>query len=134
MNLVTGDWIPVVFNDGKTKLVGLKELYAKAEKISDLVLNPPQRVSIMRLLICITQAALDGPEDETEWLKCEKQIIPESIQYLESRINKFDLYDEKQPFLQITDLKANKKAKLDLIDSAKASGNNPVIFDHSASP
>jgi len=134
MNLVTGDWIPVVFNNGETKLIGLKELYEKAEKIIDLVLNPPQRISVMRLLICIAQAALDGPKDETEWLKCEKRIIPEALQYLEARINKFNLYDDKQPFLQIVDLKANKKTKLDVIDSVKASGNNPALFDHSAIP
>lgn len=137
MNLVTGDWIPVVFNDGTSTLVSLEKLYEKGDEISDFVLNPPQRISVMRLLICITQAALDGPEDEAEWLNCEKRIIPESIQYLESRINKFNLYDEKQPFLQVAGLDAIKEddeysVNISKLSVETPSGHNSTLFDHSS--
>lgn len=130
MNLVTGSWIPVIFDNGETKLVSLKELYEKAELISDLVLNPPQRISIMRLLICITQGALNGPENEEEWLKCKDRIIPESLKYLESRTNKFNLYDKGQPFLQVAGLGANEKKPLDKLDFSSPSAS--TLFDHEA--
>ncbi|MEA2013504.1 MAG: type I-E CRISPR-associated protein Cse1/CasA [Verrucomicrobiota bacterium] len=132
MNLVNGDWIPVIFEDGKTQLVSLGTLYEQADKISDLVLTPPQRISIMRLLICITQAALDGPENEAEWLKCENRIIPESINYLKSRINKFNLYDDKQPFMQVLNCEKLSNASCDKLDFGLAAGNNPTLFDHKA--
>jgi len=133
MNLITEPWLPTLFNSGETKLVSLKELYEQSENISDLVLNPPQRISVMRLLICITQAALDGPEDETDWKNCKNKISTESIKYLEERKDKFDLFGDK-PFLQIKDLEAEKYAVIDLLDFSKASGNNTVLFDHNAVP
>jgi len=133
MNLIGNPWIPVLFNSGDTKLVSLKELYEQSENISDLVLNPPQRISVMRLLICITQAALDGPEDETDWKDCKNRIVDESIKYLEERKDKFELFGDK-PFLQIKDLEAEKHAVIDLLDFSKASGNNTVLFDHNAVP
>ncbi|MCX6983577.1 MAG: type I-E CRISPR-associated protein Cse1/CasA, partial [Lentisphaerae bacterium] len=107
MNLIGDKWLPVVFTDGRQDLVGLKELYEKSQEVRDLVLNPPQRISVMRFLICITQAALDGPKDEEDWLNCESRIIPESLKYLDERKDKFDLYGDK-PFLQVKNLKTNK--------------------------
>lgn len=85
----------------------------------------------MRLLICITQAAMDGPENETEWVNCENRIVPESIKYLESRIDKFNLYDEKQPFLQIAGLDAKEKKPLDKLDFSSPSAS--TLFEHEAS-
>jgi len=79
MNLVTGDWVPVVYPSGEHKLVSLKNLYEEAEQIRDLCATPPQRIALMRLLICITQAALDGPENERDWQACRNCIILKSI-------------------------------------------------------
>jgi CRISPR system Cascade subunit CasA len=133
MNLIGDKWLPVVFADGRQELVSLKELYEKSSDIRDLVLNPPQRISVMRFLICITQAALDGPKDEEDWLNCESRIIPESLKYLNERKDKFDLYGDK-PFLQVKNLKANEKASIDKLNLCLSSGNNSVLFDHSAVP
>ena len=55
-------WIPVMFDDGRSDKVGLEVFYKEADRISDMALTPPQRIAVLRLLICITQAALDGPE------------------------------------------------------------------------
>lgn len=64
MNLVKDPWIPVVMQDGTPELVSLRDVFAKGEEIADLAANPCQRIALMRLLICIAQAALDGPKDE----------------------------------------------------------------------
>ena len=131
MNLVVDPWIPAIFGDGISRLVGLRELYEKASEIIDLDLNPPQRVSVIRLLLCISQAALDGPADESGWLSCRDRIVPDSLAYLQGRQSKFDLYGDK-PFLQVKDLEPLGNATLDKLDFGLASGNNPSLFDHEA--
>ena len=67
MNLIGDPWIPVLDADGKSATVGLRELYERAHEIRDLALQPPQRIAVTRLLLCITHATLDGPEDEDDW-------------------------------------------------------------------
>jgi CRISPR system Cascade subunit CasA len=131
MNLLTDPWIPVVIENGESRLVGLRELYERASGIRDLVLNPPQRISVIRLLLCITQASLDGPVGENDWQSCRDRIVPESSSYLQGRQSKFDLYGE-QPFLQVKDLDPLGNATLDKLDFGLASGNNSFLFDHEA--
>jgi len=63
MNLVSDPWIPVVMLDKTPRLVSLNEVFRDGETIADLAANPCQRIALMRLLICIAQAALDGPKD-----------------------------------------------------------------------
>lgn len=133
MNLIGDPWVPVVFQDGQSGTVGLNDLYEQAEKIRDLALAPPQRIAAMRLLICITQAALDGPKDKDEWLACKSRIVPESLTYLDARKTKFNLFGDT-PFMQIRDLTTDKNASLDKLDFGLASGNNKTLFDQSATP
>jgi CRISPR system Cascade subunit CasA len=131
MNLVSDPWIPVIFEHGDPRLVGLEELYERASEIMDLLVTPPQRVSVMRLLLCISQAALDGPKDESDWLSCRDRLAPDSLKYLQSRKSRFELYGE-QPFLQVKDLEQLNNATLDKLDFGLASGNNHFLFDHEA--
>ena len=133
MNLIGDPWIPVVFQEGQTRTVGLKDLYEQAEKIRDLALTPPQRIAVMRLLICITQVSLNGPEDKDEWLSCKPRIASESLKYLAEQKEKFDLFSET-PFMQIKDLEADKSSLLDKLDFGLASGNNKTLFDQSSMP
>lgn len=137
MNLVGDPWIPVVFSDGRTDLVSLKELYEQGGYIRDLVATPPQRIALMRLLICITQAALDGPEDEKGWFNCKNMIAPESLRYLENRKERFHLFGE-HPFLQIPYLECTKSndefsmpmAKLD--EGLAVGSTGHTLFDREA--
>jgi CRISPR system Cascade subunit CasA len=138
MNLIGDPWIPVVFSKVEAKhgdkpLVGLRELFERSDEIRDLVVTPPQRVAVMRLLLCITQAALDGPADEDDWRSCRDRIVPESLAYLKSRYDKFELYG-KQPFLQVADLEATDNASVDKLDFGLAAGNNATLFDQEATP
>ncbi len=131
MNLITDPWIPVLFENGDAKPVGLEQLYRDAETIRDLNVNPPQRIALMRLLLCITQAALDGPENEDDWKTCRERIIPESLDYLSTRNDKFELYGDA-PFLQVKALKETNNAVIDKLDFGLAAGNNATLFDHEA--
>ncbi len=67
MNLTRDPWIPAVRNDGTRDLFSLDDLFAQAHTLRDLAVKPHERIALMRLLLCITQAALDGPADEEAW-------------------------------------------------------------------
>ena len=143
MNLIGDPWIPVVFENGQSgqpeaRPVGLRELYERSSEIRDLTLAPPQRIAVMRLLLCITHAALDGPQDEDDWKTCRDRIVPASLAYLKSRCDRFELFGE-QPFLQVKELeeKSGKKKEsinLDKLDLGLAAGNNATLFDQAACP
>lgn len=133
MNLVTDPWVPVIYINKESKKVSLNQLYQDAESIRDLIVTPPQRVAVMRLLICITQAALDGPDDEGDWYNCRDRIARESLRYLKEKMDCFELYGER-PFLQYRTLgcdmdKLKEKA---MLDQRLATGNNSTFFDHEA--
>lgn len=130
MNLITEPWIPVVFESGKSGLVGLEKLYREAETLRDLNVNPPQRIALMRLLLCITQAALDGPENEDDWKTCRDRIIPSSLDYLAASHDQFNLYGDKA-FLQIAGLSAGKFGTLDKLMETSI-GENPMFLGRRA--
>ncbi len=131
MNLSGDPWIPVALPDGRADLVGLEDAFRHGREIRDLLVEPPQRVALMRLLICITQAALDGPEDEEDWCGCADRIVPASLAYLERYRDKFELFG-RGAFLQPDNLERTDNALLDKLDFGLAAGNNPVLFDHAA--
>ena len=82
-NLVDQPWIPVVDKQGRQKLVSLYDLYAEAESLVDFVLTPAQQIAVVRLLLCITQAALRGPAQD-EWFESKDRIRPKVFEYLKT--------------------------------------------------
>jgi CRISPR system Cascade subunit CasA len=133
MNLVKDPWIPVVMQDGTPELVSLRDVFAKGEEIADLAANPCQRIALMRLLICIAQAALDGPKDEDDWRTCKPRIAPAALSYLDKWQDRFNLFGE-HAFLQVDGLDTTTNSLADKLDLSLASGNNPTLFDHYAIP
>jgi CRISPR system Cascade subunit CasA len=100
MNASTDPWIPVVWEDGRTGLVSLQGVFEFGEKIRDLAVRPHERIAVMRLLICITQAALDGPADSDDWKTCFSEIIPAALYYLKQWNKAFELLGNGPRFLQ----------------------------------
>jgi CRISPR system Cascade subunit CasA len=140
MNLTTDAWIPIVWNDGKPGTASLREAFECGHEIQDLAIRPHERIALMRLLICIAQAALDGPADDEDWRACRPRIVPSALDYLDRWRNAFELFGSGQRFLQVADLKkpaaksngddndeGNSTSKLDL---ALATGNNTTLFDN----
>lgn len=151
MNLVTEPWIPIIKHDGTYQQVSLLEVFQNGDQFADLAVRPHERIALMRLLICIAQAALDGPENYEDWLKALEYLPKAAEKYLgmENWRNSFELFygpeDErkKNPFLQISDLKKpdkksedNEKDEEDTfvsigkLDFALATGANTTLFDH----
>jgi CRISPR system Cascade subunit CasA len=136
MNLTIDPWIPVIGADGQQRSVSLHDIFATAHEIRDLSVKPHEKIALLRLLICITQAALDGPENFDAWETCRDTIQPTVNGYLEKWQASFELFGDGPRFLQVPGLKAAKEdgegnpaTKLDLM---LASGNNASLFDNSA--
>jgi CRISPR system Cascade subunit CasA len=137
MNLTTDAWIPIVWKDGRPGTVGLLDAFRRGHEIQDLAVRPHERIAVMRLLICIAQAALDGPMDYEAWETCGPSIAPASLDYLTRWCNAFELVGDAQRFAQVPKLKkagngtspeeSNESSKLDL---ALATGNAATLFDH----
>jgi CRISPR system Cascade subunit CasA len=137
MNLTIDPWIPATRSDGSRGLFSLRDLFAEAHQLGDLAVKPHERIALMRLLICVTQAALDGPTDERDWEDCEQHIQPKVALYLEKWAASFNLFGDGPRFLQLPNLQTGKETdegnaatKLDL---TLATGNNPTLFDNRAS-
>jgi CRISPR system Cascade subunit CasA len=133
MNLITDPWVPILDNHGERRLVGLGELFEDADAIRDLSVGPTHRVALMRLLVCVAHAALDGPTDEEDWSRCRGRIVPAVRQYLRDHRDSFELHGPR-PWLQAVALQPQHNATLDKLDFSLASGNNPTFFDHAATP
>lgn len=138
MNLTTDAWIPIVWKDGKPGTVSLCETFERGEEIQDLAVRPHERIAVMRLLICIAQAALDGPNDDHDWKSCRPRIGPAALAYLKRWHASFELLGNGPRFMQVPNLKkptaaengddeGNSTTKLDL---ALATGNNTTLFDN----
>lgn len=135
LNLCTDPWLPVRFHSKKMDRVSLIGLFEQSRNIEDLALAPHERIAIMRLLICIIQRALDGPEDEEEREECIERIIPESLAYLRQWQHAFQLLPENNEgaFLQLPGLEgASEEARVDIfkLHMAASSGNNSTLFDN----
>lgn len=133
LNLCTDPWLPVQDLHGQLRLVSLIQLFEQAEELRDLVLQPQERIAIMRLLICITQRAIDGPADLEELEECRDRIVPAVIPYLRQWSHAFDLVGENGAFLQFADLEPCGEAELqDLskLNFSCAAGNNSTLFDN----
>lgn len=139
-SLVEGRWLPVAlaadFPDrdrrGPAPRVSLREAFAHGEHIVDLRCYPHERIALMRLLICIAQRALNGPETEEDWLGCRERLADEAVRYLEKNKGCFNLFGDGPRFLQ-----AHGKGKpgdmtvfrLRFIDK-----NTPTLFDAHVQP
>ncbi|MBU4318737.1 MAG: type I-E CRISPR-associated protein Cse1/CasA [Proteobacteria bacterium] len=137
MNLVTDPWLPVTDRNNSLCYISLDQLFSQPDEWLDLALRPHERVSIMRLLICIVQAALDGPENPDEWDDALIKIPKQCLTYLNEKQGHFNLYDKKSPFLQISKLKpGNEKTSgptVTKLDSTLSVGENAAtLFDHGA--
>ncbi|MBL1275626.1 MAG: type I-E CRISPR-associated protein Cse1/CasA [Ectothiorhodospiraceae bacterium] len=133
MNLVIDPWLPVTNGKNQLCYISLNQLFEQPDEWLDLVLRPHERVSVMRFLICIVQAALDGPEDIDEWNGSLNEIPETGLSYLNKWKSSFNLFDEKSPFLQIAKLEPFNKEPTPTtkLDFSLATGSNSTLFDHS---
>jgi CRISPR system Cascade subunit CasA len=140
-NLLDEAWIPVRMADGELHHVGLLRLFQQVQEINALAeTSPPNLVALYRVLLAITHRALTiahgtwKDRDRADWYR---EGLPQQAlrDYLEHWRDRFWLFHPEQPFMQVAALataeEIKKKTPWTKISLANASGNEPVIFDHS---
>jgi CRISPR system Cascade subunit CasA len=151
MRLATEPWIPVTDSAGQAHLVSLRQVFTEGGNLQDLAVRPHERIALMRLLICIAQAAFDGPADREALKTCAPELPAAAARYLNQWQDSFNLFHFEKPFLQFPGLakepKPAKKTKKAIVtidhteeestaaskmDFALATGHNSTVFDHLA--
>ncbi|MGO9314497.1 MAG: type I-E CRISPR-associated protein Cse1/CasA [Desulfobaccales bacterium] len=138
MNVAFDPWIPVVTASGRPTLASLYSVLAEGEQFADLAVRPHERVSLMRLLLCVAHAALNGPKNYDEWCNVPKDLPGAVQEYLTVWKDSFELFHPKKPWLQVAGLKgvdkgaddSGKTSPVALLDFELATGNNSTLFDH----
>lgn len=141
-NLLDERWVPVRMTDGSLREVSLKELFVWTGQIQALAeTSPPSLIALYRLLLAITHRALsrlpDGwkDRDRANWYRqgLPRETLPA---YLEQWRERFWLIHPEYPFMQVAPLATAEETRDNLkpwtqISLASATGNAPVVFDHS---
>jgi len=132
MNLVTKPWIPILRLDGKTDLASLQQIFKEGNQYADLAVRPHERIALMRLLICIAQVALDGPENIDEWDNAPQTLPKAASSYLDEKKGLFELFDNEKPFLQIAELErvSDQTTFVSKMEFNLSSKTGQDLFDH----
>lgn len=141
-NLLDTPWLPVRLASGEVRQMGLLEVFRDAGRISALAeTEPPSLIAQYRLLLAITHRALlleRGVWKESARLRWFREGLPcEAMErYLKRWRERFWLFHPQHPFLQVAALASaaetrDKQKPWTQISLASASGNTPVVFDHS---
>lgn len=103
-DLRSSPWIPVVFLNGRSGAVGLRDVLCRAHEIEEIYTDSPVEVAALnRLLTAITLRIFEETEDEDEWFerwhtgRFETDRIDA---YLEAWAGRFDLLHPEYPFYQ----------------------------------
>lgn len=142
MNVAFNPWIPVVTTSGERKLASLFTVLAEGGKFADLAVRPHERVSLMRLFLCVAHAALDGPKDYDEWCEVPKRLPEAAQKYLTDWKDSFELFHKEKPWLQVAGLSKSADGSASQVATEEwtsvsklnfsfATGNNTTLFDHS---
>lgn len=119
-NLVDEPWILARGDDGVVKELSILDLFRQAPKLRCLANDlPTQDFAILRVLLAILQRAISPMVDELDedvepselWgqLWNAPELPMESIEaYLTKWHDRFDLFDQERPFMQVPDLRTPK--------------------------
>lgn len=142
MNVAFDPWIPVVDTTGVRTTVSLNAIFRDGDRYADLAVRPHERVSLMRLILCVAHASLDGPKNYDEWCEVPNRLPGSATTYLEKWKDSFELFHPEKPWLQVAELDVLKSddaddtddekgwASLNKLSFTKASGINTTLFDH----
>ncbi|MCW5775615.1 MAG: type I-E CRISPR-associated protein Cse1/CasA [Phycisphaeraceae bacterium] len=145
-NLIDEAWIPCITLDGKSEELGIRDVLLRAHKLREICDDSPLvTVAIHRLLLAILYRAFQGPSGMSGWKKLYRPASfednSELAAYLKKWRDRFWLFHEHHPFMQVAGLDLNeykadgtiKKDKSDglmrLVREAPDKGGR-VLFDH----
>lgn len=118
--------------DGSSAIVSLSELFTQASTVIGIDAAPHERVSLIRLLVCLTQAALGAPASCDNWNDFGQDKIPEVTAYLarpEIRCH-LELFGSGPRFLQIEVPRLDEPVLASKLMPHLATGNGATVLDH----
>ncbi len=111
-NLVDQPWIMVRRADGTVLDLSLREVFAQAGDVAEVVGEVPTQVfALIRLLLAILHRAVAGPVDLDAWERlwlADGLPVAQVEAYLERYRDRFDLLHPVTPFLQVAGLHTDK--------------------------
>lgn len=140
-NLLDEPWLPVRLRAGGVQSLGLLDVFRRSGEISALAETaPPSLVAEYRMLLAIVHRALVRAfgnwtdRDRVTWFR-EGLPAGALCDYLETWRERFWLFDDQHPFMQVAILATaeetrDKHKPWTQVSLASANGNAPVVFDH----
>ena len=137
-NVLDQAWIPVVTQDGREEMLGIRDTLMRAHELREISsVSPLEEYSLYRFLGLFLMDAL-RPESELDiedFLDAgsfDQNLIEAYIAQCRSEGVSFDLFDEDRPFLQSKyDPAMDGDPKpVTVLDFTRANGNNHTHFDH----
>ncbi|SHF70852.1 CRISPR-associated protein, Cse1 family [Lampropedia hyalina DSM 16112] len=141
-NLLDEPWLPVRLANGQVVELGLLDVFTRSGEIVALAETaPPNLVAQYRLLLAIVHRALTlkfgqwKTKDRARWYR-DGLPVAAIHAYLEQWRERFWLFHPQYPFMQVAALGTAEETRdkckpWTQISLASASGNTPVVFDHS---
>ena len=138
-SVLTEPVIPVLWPNGTSSAVGIREVFLRAHEIRDIQGETPlERYALLRLLIAF---AMDMLHPRTSYERrdlldegCfDQAVFDQYIALCEQDGPRFDLFDPDHPFMQSKydeELDAKAEKPVASIVHSLPSGNNPVFIDH----
>lgn len=138
-NVIDAPWLPVRENGGGPVKVGLKEALVGAHRFQGLAEpSPPNLIALHRLLLAMLNRALVREGVSWEPRKWWNEGLPEKpiLEYLEKWRDRLYVFHPEHPFMQVAALQTAEETKDKLkpwtqLALDRASGNTPLVFDHS---
>jgi CRISPR system Cascade subunit CasA len=141
-NLLDEPWLPVRTVQGEMLEVSLTAALLQAREYAAIAeTSPPNLVALYRLLLALVHRALTthhGPWRDTDRARWFHQGLPEEPlrAYLTQWRDRFWVFHPQYPFMQVAalaqaDETKDKQKPWTQITLEGASGNTPVVFDHS---
>lgn len=132
MNLSSDPWIPIVWSNGAAGTVSLNDAFLRGRDIRDLAVRPHERIALMRLLLCVAHAALDGPVDRGDWATCLDRLPAEVAKYLRRRKSAFELFGDGPRFQQWT--AASEPTMMSVHKMVFVDKDSATLFNHDGIP
>ena len=111
-NLIDEPWITVRRGDGTVLDLSLREVFAQADNVAEVVGEVPTQVfALIRLLLAILHRVVAGPVDLDAWEQlwlADGLPVDQVDSYLERYRDRFDLLHPATPFLQVAALHTDK--------------------------
>jgi hypothetical protein len=134
-NLLDGEWIPVLWKDGRSGRVGIRDALEQAGRIRQIALaSPLDLFAVHRFILTLLywKAVLAGGIGQTQKSLLEDGKIPTAVvDGITKEAHRFGLFDDKMPFMQDPSARAEKEKKsAGSFFAELAAGTNIAHFHH----